>query len=47
MKKKLRLNHIIFAAIAIVAVISLFAFWSICNRKVFNMITERVVDDYA
>lgn len=47
MKEKLRLNHIIFAAISIVAVISLFAFWSICNRKVFKMITDRAVEDYA
>lgn len=47
MKKKLRLNHIIFVAISIVAVISLVAFWGICNHKVFNMITDRVVVDYA
>ena len=47
MRKKVRLNHIIFAAIAIVAVVSLFAFWSVCNHKVFNMITERVVEDYS
>ena len=47
MRKKVRLNHIIFAAIAIVAVVSLFTFWSVCNHKVFNMITERVVEDYS
>ena len=47
MKKKIRLNHFIFAAISVVAVTSLFAFWSICNQKVFSMITERTVEDYA
>ena len=47
MKKQFRLSNIIFAAISVVAVISLFLFWSISNQKVFSMITERAVEDYA
>ena len=47
MKKKLRLNHIIFAAIAMVAVVTLLSFWLVCNQKLYNLITERVVEDYA
>lgn len=47
MKKRIRLNHIIFAAIALVAVITLLSFWLVCNKKLYNLITERVVEDYA
>lgn len=46
MKKKPSLNHIIFAAITIVAVVSLLSFWLICNQRVSDMITERALDDY-
>lgn len=47
MKKKIRLNSIVFAAITLVAVTTLLTFWLICNQKIFSMITERVVEDYA
>lgn len=47
MKKEVRLHYIIFAAITMVAVITLLSFWLICNQKFFSLITERVVDDYA
>lgn len=47
MKKKIRLNSIIFAAISMVAVITLLAFWAVCNQKFFSMLTDRAVADYA
>ena len=46
MKKKIRLNHIIFAAISMVAVVALLSFWAICNQKLYDLIMERVVEDY-
>lgn len=47
MKKKVRLNSIIFAAVTMVAVITLLTFWLVCNQKLSQMITERAVEDYA
>lgn len=47
MKKKIRLHHVIFAAVAAVAVVSLLSLWLICNQKFFDMITRRVVEDYS
>ncbi|MBQ3424747.1 MAG: sensor histidine kinase [Clostridia bacterium] len=45
MKRLLRLNHIIFFAVATVAVVALVSFWAICNHRVFGMMTDRVVED--
>lgn len=47
MKKKIRLNSIIFVAVTMVAVVALLSFWLVCNQKFFSMITERAVDDYS
>lgn len=47
LKKKIRLNYIIFAAITMVAIITLLSFWFVSNQKFFDLITERVVEDYA
>ena len=47
MKRLIRLNHIIFFAVTIVAVVALLFFWSICDRRVSSMMTDRVVEDYT
>ena len=38
---------IIFIAITMIAVITLLSFWFACNKKVFSVLTERVVEDYS
>lgn len=47
MKKKLELKYIIFITTLLLSVTTLLTFWFICSEKFSDLITERVVDDYA